>query len=145
MMFSSWLRNRNRPAPAVGRHARSSPSRSASCRPRLEGLEDRTLLTTYTASSISALIADINAANMAGGSNTIILAPGTTFDLKSANNTTNGANGLPVIGGTKAGDLTIGGNGDTVERVGGVTYNKRGAPSNPFRLFDVAPGASLTL
>ena len=145
-MFSSWLRNRERPATAAGRHARSSPPRSAGRRPRLEGLEGRTLLTTYTASSVSALIADINAANMTGGSNTIILASGTTFDLKSANNnTTNGANGLPVIGGTKAGGLTIVGNGDTVERVGGVTYNKRGVPSNPFRLFDVAPGASLTL
>ena len=145
MLFPSWLRNRKCPSPSVGRHAQSFPPRSAGCRPRVEGLEDRTLLSTYTAGSVSALIADINAANMAGGSNTIILAPRITFDLKTANNTVNGANGLPVIGGTKAGNLTIVGNGDTVERIGGLTYNKRGTPSNPFRLFDVAPGASLTL
>ncbi len=63
MLFPSWLRNRKRPAPAVSRHAPASSLRSAGCRPRVEGLEDRTLLTTYTAGSVSALIADINAAN----------------------------------------------------------------------------------
>src|SRR5262249_18662214 len=93
--------------------------------------------------SVRALIADINSANQAGGSNTIILAPGTTFDLKNADNTSDGASGLPVIGGMKAVDLTIIGNGDTIERVAS-NANKHGG-SNEFRLFDVAPGASLTL
>src|SRR5579875_1002994 len=47
----------------------------------LEKLEDRTLPSNYTAASVSDLIADINAANAAGGSNTIVLAANTTFDL----------------------------------------------------------------
>ena len=70
-----------------------------------------------TASTVSQLIADINYANSAGGAITIRLAPGATFDLKSADNTTDGGNGLPVIGGTKAVDLTIIGNGATIERI----------------------------
>jgi hypothetical protein len=97
-----------------------------------------------TAATVSQLIADINYADKSGGAFTINLTPKTTFDLKKADNTTNGANGLPVIGGTKAVDLTITGNGDTIERVGGFKTQKPGA-SNAFRLFDVAPGDSLTL
>jgi hypothetical protein len=44
-------------------------------RPRLslERLEDRALPSNYTAGSVADLIADINAANTAGGSNTITL------------------------------------------------------------------------
>jgi hypothetical protein len=99
-------------------------------------LEDRTLPSSYTAATVSDLIADINAANAAGGSNTITLAASTTFTLKKVDNTTDGATGLPVI---KAGDqLTLLGNGDTVQR-----SSASGAPA--FRLFDVAAGASLTL
>jgi hypothetical protein len=98
-------------------------------------LEDRTLLTSYTAATVSDLIADINAANQGGGANTITLAASTTFTLKRVDNTTDGATGLPVIA---AGDqLTLLGNGDTVQR------GASGAPA--FRLFDVASGASLTL
>jgi hypothetical protein len=99
-------------------------------------LEDRTLPSSYTAATVSDLIADINAANQGGGANTITLAAGTTFTLKRVDNTTDGATGLPVIA---AGDqLTLLGNGDTVQRSGAS-----GAPA--FRLFDVASGASLTL
>ena len=105
-------------------------------RPGLERLEDRTLPSSYTAATVSDLIADINAANQGGGANTITLAAGTTFTLKRVDNTTDGATGLPVIA---AGDqLTLLGNGDTVQRSGAS-----GAPA--FRLFDVASGASLTL
>jgi hypothetical protein len=96
-----------------------------------------------TASTVSQLIADINYANSAGGAITINLAPGTTFGLTSANNSTDGGNGLPVIGGTKAVDLTIIGNGDTIERI--AVISRYYTIKNPFRLFDVAPGASLTL
>jgi predicted outer membrane repeat protein len=95
-----------------------------------------------TAATASQLIADINYVNTTGGAITVNLAPGTTLDLKSANNTTDGGNGLPVIGGTKAVALTITGNGDTIERI--AVYTKRGG-SNPFRLFDVSAGSSLTL
>jgi len=70
-----------------------------------------------TASTLSQLIADINYANSAGGAITITLAPGDTFNLKSADNTTDGGNGLPVIGGTKAVALTIIGNGATVSPI----------------------------
>jgi hypothetical protein len=104
---------------------------------RLETLEDRTLLTGglpyATPNTPFELIADINAANTAGAATTITLAPGTTFGCTAADNTTNGANALPVITGT----IDIVGNGDTIERTGN--------PNNVFRLFDVAQGGSLTL
>jgi hypothetical protein len=112
--------------------------------PRLEQLEDRTLMSNYSAATVSDLIADINAANAAGGTNTITLTAPTTspYVLTTVNNTTNGATALPVIsgGGKKvaADSLTIIGNGDTIER-----GTASGTPD--FRLFDVASGASLTL
>jgi uncharacterized repeat protein (TIGR01451 family) len=77
------------------------------------------------------LINQINAANAAGGATTITLPANTTYDFTFANNSTNGANALPVI----TGNITLLGNGDTLERTG----------TNVFRLFDVAPGGSLTL
>ena len=113
-------------------------------RPQLEMLEARNLPSTYNAATASDLIADINAANKAGGTNTITLTAPTTspYVLTAVNNTTNGANGLPVIsgGGKKlaADNLTIVGNGDTIER-----STASGTPA--FRLFDVAGGSSLTL
>ena len=85
----------------------------------------------------------INAANAAGGSNTITLTAPTTspYVLTAVDNTTNGPTGLPVIsgGGKKvaADNLTIIGNGDTIER-----NTASGTPA--FRLFEVASGASLT-
>jgi hypothetical protein len=108
---------------------------------RLEQLEDRTLPSNFFAATVSDLIADINAANKAGGSNTITLTAPTTspYVLTAADNTTDGPTGLPVIkGGNKPDSLTIIGNGDTIER-----STASGTPD--FRLFDVASGASLTL
>jgi len=100
------------------------------------------LPSTYYAASASDLIADINAANRAGGANTIVLTAPTTspYVLTAVNNTTDGVTGLPVIssGGRKAENLTIIGNGDTIER-----STASGTPA--FRLFDVAKAASLTL
>jgi hypothetical protein len=116
----------------------------------VETLENRTLLSAAlpyaTAANASQLVADIKAANAAGGANTIMLAPNTTFDLTAIDNTTNGANGLPVIGGGKSVgkqgpilvNLKIVGNGDTIAR-SSVTGTL------DFRLFDVASGNSLTL
>jgi hypothetical protein len=102
----------------------------------LEQLEDRTLPSSYTAATVSDLIADINAANNAGGSNTITLAAKTTFDLKAMDNTTDGPTGLPII--AAANSLAVMGNGNTLER--------SAARSTPaFRLFDVGSGGSLTL
>jgi hypothetical protein len=102
----------------------------------IELLETRRLLTSFTASSVTELIADINAANAAGGANTIALAPGTSFKLSAADNQTHGPTGLPVI--AAGNDLTVVGAGNTIER-----GTAKGTPT--FRLFDVAPGASLAL
>jgi hypothetical protein len=101
-------------------------------------LEDRTLLSSYTAATVSDLIADINAANTVGGTNTITLTAPTTspYVLTAMNNNTDGPTGLPII--AKADVLTIVGNGDTIER-----STASGTPD--FRLFNVASGASLTL
>ena len=54
------------------------PTRKAPvpCRPRLEALEDRTLLNSYFAATAADLINDINLANAAGGANTIALTAG---------------------------------------------------------------------
>jgi len=95
-----------------------------------------------TASTVSQLIADINYANQTGGAITINLAPGATFDLTSANNSTDGGNGLPVIGGATPVNLTIIGNGDTVERI--AVVSRFGVVKNYFGLFDVAAGSALT-
>src|SRR5205085_2118609 len=121
-------------APSV--HAASSTASgqsSASGKPPHGGGSGGGLPFYGTASTVSQLIADMNYANSVGGAITINLAPGATFDLTSANNTTDGGNGLPVIGGTKAVALTITGNGDTIERI--VVLNRWGAVKNPFRLF----------
>lgn len=106
----------------------------------VETLEDRALLTAYSVATAADLIADINAANKQGGANTITLAAPTTspYVLTAVNNATDGANGLPVIGGNKTDALTIAGNGDTIER-----STASGTPD--FRLFDIASGGSLTL
>ena len=132
-MWLSQLRNlirsprrTRRPAPKLHRRGRLL----------LEQLEDRSLPSTYYAATVSDLIADINAANQAGGSNTVLLAANTTFDLAAANNGTNGGNGLPVIAANN--NLAIlGQGGDVIQRDDFSDYD--------FRLFDVAGGASLTL
>jgi hypothetical protein len=103
---------------------------------RVKQLEDRTVPSGFTAGTVAQLIADVNAANTAGGSNTITLVAGTTFTLTAVDNTTDGATGLPVIAAKDT--LTIVGKGDTIER-----STAKGTPA--FRLFDVASGASLTL
>jgi len=102
----------------------------------VEQLETRRLFASFTAASVADLIADINAANAAGGSNTITLKAGTTFSLNAVDNSTDGPTGLPVVA---AGDnLSIIGNGDSIQR-----STAKGVPA--FRLFDVVSGASLTL
>jgi hypothetical protein len=138
MLFSSWLQNRKRSAPAARKRARTRARPETSFRPQWQALDHRWLpsgLPYPTAATVSQLISDISYANKTGGAFTVNLKPTTTFDLKSVNNTTNGANGLPLVGGTKAVDLTITGNGDTIERVG----------SKQFCLINVAPRPSLTL
>jgi hypothetical protein len=117
---------------------RTTTAQRRNARLSIESLEERAVLSSYTAGSVSDLIADINAANLAGGSNTIALAAKTTFSLTQPDNTVsggNGANGLPIIAANDS--LTIQGNGAVVERSSQAT--------GPFRLFEVAANASLTL
>ncbi len=138
MLLSSSLRKWICTASVARRRTQTSARQQVSFRLRLEALDERCLpsgLPYPTAAAVSQLVSDISYADKTGGAFTINLKPNTTFDLKSVNNTTSGANGLPVIGGTKAVNLTILGSSDTIERVG----------SKQFCLFNVAPTASLTL
>jgi hypothetical protein len=118
------------------RRFRPRAVRPRAARLLLESLEERTLLSSYTASSVRNLIADIHLVNQAGGSNTIVLAAGHTFTLMAVDNSTDGATGLPVIAAND--NLTIIGNGDTIAR-----SSASGTPA--FRLLDIVFGASLTL
>jgi len=102
----------------------------------VESLETRRLFASFAASSVAELISDMNAANAAGGSNTITLAAGATFNLSAVDNSTDGPTGLPVI--AAGDDLTLVGNGATLQR-----STARGIPA--FRLLDVAAGASLAV
>ncbi len=104
--------------------------------PGVDLMEDRLVTTNYSAANVSALIADIQFANTAGGANTISLtAPTTSFYLFSAvNNGTSGGNFLPIIAAND--NLTIVGNGDTMAPTG---------KQKSSRFFDVNAGASLTL
>src|SRR5436190_20325352 len=131
MTTRSWLRNLF--ASRTPRTIRKAPARRQL---HLEALEERLVLNAYTAATAADLIADINLANAAGGVNTITLsaAASSPYTLTGVNNTTQGANGLPVIAAND--NLTIAGNGDTIER---------STASVAFRLFDVAAGATLSL
>jgi hypothetical protein len=115
---------------------RTTRARKATARLTVEALEDRLVPTSFTAASVPDLIADINAANAAGGSNTIVLASGARFTLTAADNSTDGPTGLPVVAAND--DLMILGSGNIVER-----STASGTPQ--FRLLDVAAGGSLTL
>ncbi len=60
----------------------------------------------------ASLIAAINSANAAGGSNTVQFGAGCTYTLTAVDNNWYGPNGLPAI----ASDITIEGNGATIAR-----------------------------
>ena len=120
-------RTRPRQSPRVGRGGK---------RLTFEQLEGRTLLASWIAASVADLIADINAANLAGGSNTIELVAGKTFTLTARNNSTDGGNGLPVIAAKN--NLTIQGNGDTIAQA-----RRQARPISACSMWRF--GASLTL
>ncbi|MEK7215751.1 MAG: hypothetical protein AAB289_09185 [Chloroflexota bacterium] len=103
----------------------------------LEALEDRTVPSNYSAGNVPELIAAINAANQTPEADTIALVAGRTFTVTEVNNNTSGPTGLPTIA-ANSGNLTILGNGDTIER-----STAAGTPA--FRLFTVPGGASLRL
>ncbi len=79
-----------------------------------------------TTGDSSSLVAAINNANAAGGSNTVQLGAGCTYTLTAVDNHWYGPDGLPAI----ASDVTIDGNGATIER-----SSASGTPS--FRLLFV--------
>jgi hypothetical protein len=133
----NWLKQLGNPFVVPSRTAEQyryswQARRRPPTRPCLETLEERCLLDAGGAvASTAGLIAAIKAANSSGSPTKITLAPGATFDFKTANNSTNGGNALPVV----TGNITVVGNDDIIERTG----------SNAFRLFDVRSGGSLTL
>jgi hypothetical protein len=88
---------------------------------------------TVTNGDTAGLKSAITAANAAGDADTINLASGGTYTLSTVDNSTNGPNGLPVI----VHDLTINGNGATLQRSAGA------API--FRLLQVGPGATVSI
>ncbi len=82
--------------------------------------------------STTALIADINAANTAG-SGTLLLSSNCTYTLTAAAGAGRGPDGLPVI----TGNLII---------IGGIsTRIARSSAAPPFRVVEIAAGATLTL
>jgi len=121
----------------LSRRHQMGKKRPARARPVLELLEERTVLSSYMAATVTDLVNDIKAANAAQGTNTIALVAGNTFTVTAVDNTTDySGNGLPVIAAND--NLTILGNGGRITR-----STASGTPA--FRLFDVAVGASLTL
>ncbi|HEV3085081.1 MAG TPA: hypothetical protein VGY66_35300, partial [Gemmataceae bacterium] len=138
-MWLKQLSKRWLPCWATGTES-SKPRRQAAPRRyrqlTVEQLEDRMVPSNFTAATVSDLIADINAANLASGSNSITLVAGNTFSLTAVDNITDGATGLPVIAAND--NLIILGNGDTIAR-----STAAGTPA--FRLFDVEAGAALDL
>jgi hypothetical protein len=82
---------------------------------------------------VTCLIASINQANQNGQENTISLEVG-TYTLRTVDNNTNGANGLPSI----TSRLTI-----TQDQMGAVIERDAAAPL--FRIFHVASGGRLSL
>jgi hypothetical protein len=129
MSLASWL-SRTRSPEHARRAQRCNPvSRQKRARLFVEQLDARTLLSGYTAYTVSDLINDIKAADKAGGANTITLAAATTspYVLTAA---------LPVMAVND--DLTIVGDGDTIER-----STASGTPD--FRLFTVVSEAALSL
>ncbi|HTU16549.1 MAG TPA: choice-of-anchor Q domain-containing protein [Gemmataceae bacterium] len=102
--------------------------------PRLDCLEDRIVPTIINvgASDTAGLIAAINQANTdsANGIADTIDLTSSTYTISGVDNTTNGANALPVITAT---NLTINGNGATING------------SYLGRLFNLGSGSGLTL
>src|SRR5262245_12076980 len=123
------------------RTGRPRPARRRGTRLAVERLEERAVPTNYfTAADPSQLVAVVQEANRLASlsstpvENQITLAPGTTFTLTEGYQ--GGSVGLPRVEAND--DLTIIGNGDTIQR-------STGAKTPEFRLFSVVAGASLSL
>ena len=116
-----------------GAHAGVGTARAARrLRPGLEPMEGRIVLSSATfrvgPGDTASLIASIAAANADGDtSNTIFLAPGSTYVFTAPDNYWYGPDALPAIGS----NLTIEGNGSTLER---------SSTAGAFRFFYVSSG-----
>lgn len=123
MSLSSWLPWTYSRSPAQRGQHRNLASRGKKARLFLEQLEGRALLSNYSAATVSALIADIKAANTVGGSNTITLTAPTGSPYQLLNSA------LPGIAATD--NLTIVGNSNnTIEAIrdaGGFVVTPRDA------------------
>ena len=133
MLFSSWLRNWKRSAPAARRRTPTSPHQRASLRPRVEALEDRWLPSTLAVTNTQdhghgSLRAEIAAAH---SGDTIVFSP--TLDEKTITLTSSELDLTKnlTIQGPGAGKLTISGNSP---------YYYKGR-----RVFEVAANAKVTL
>ncbi len=90
MSFSSWLRDWKRSARLARRPSSLTPRQRAGFRPRLEALEDRSLLSTFTVNSLtdtgtgSGLTGDLRycIANATSGNDVITFAQGLTGAIK---------------------------------------------------------------
>lgn len=87
---------------------------------------------------VDALKAAIASANANGQNDTINLAPNGTYTLFTADNSTNGGNGLPVIGADGGNSLTFAGHGATIQR-------DPNFPTPNFRILQIGPGSVVTL
>jgi hypothetical protein len=146
MWFFSWLRSQTSTRSRLRDAFQSRPP--GRLRPRLEALEDRCLPSTFYAATASDLIADIKAANLQGGANTIVLTAPTTspYAMSAVDNNTNGYNMLPVI--ANGDNLTIlTNNGSASPGFGDTIWSSQPVSLRVMhgRLFDVANGGSLTL
>src|SRR5260370_37809275 len=95
--------------PTTSQPARSRVARQRSLRLTVEQLEDRLVPSNFTAASVADLIAEINAANVAGGAKTIQLAAGKTFSLNAVEYHTDCRTGLPALSGTEHLDIRVNG------------------------------------
>jgi hypothetical protein len=145
MSFRTWFADLQvaRTFDRLQREWRRSPRRrraSSFCL-AAEVLEVRSLLSSYYAATASDLVADIKAANLQGGANTIALTAPTTspYVMSRFDNNTNGWNMLPVI--ANGDNLTILTNNGSASPGFGDSISGAGGG----RLFDVATGASLAI
>jgi len=132
MFGNLWRRLLASSFQSSAKNSRRKPGQSRRAyRPLLETLEDRTAPAVINVGpgDATGLSAAINEANSNGqASNTIVLASNSIYALSTVNNFWYGPDGLPAI----ASNLTIQGNGATIERIG----------TTPFRLFYVSGGLS---
>jgi predicted outer membrane repeat protein len=80
----------------------------------------------------------ITEANANGQDDTINLVHNGTYTLFTADNSTNGGNGLPVIGADGGNSLTFAGHGATIQR-------DPNFPTPDFRILQIGPGSVVTL